>query len=202
MKTTFRIFCAGLLMVCAAGCGKNPLLKAVTSDYAPLSVGDSWTYASPDGSKRVQVSVPGMATVAGTACFREQVVDQAGNSSTQYVARNPDSLMAYDATLGTWYVDRRLPYVSGNRWNLPLAAGQLQDTRFVDGMENLGVPAGSFESCYKVRTLTVSQSAGVSSTATDLVWAAPDVGDIQMAHLDATGKVVVDYQLVQFHLVP
>ncbi len=185
------------LLLLAAGCGQNPLLKIASYDYAPFKVGSSWTYLAPDGSPGFERRLVASTVYAGKAASQMDTL-AGGLTTTAYVAHSGSAIQIYSATDG-WYTARKLPYVTGNRWDLP-GSGSFSFRVYVEGNEDVTTPAGEFKSCYRLRTeiADYNSGTGVTTTTGALAWAAPGVGDVKMASLDSAGTVTVDFVLSQY----
>jgi len=190
------LFTAGLAL---AGCGQNPLLRESTSDYLPLRVGSWWDYRAPGSGQTLRV------TVSGGSPARLNFMPGIGAASFQAFQRLPMALFLSAPGGGALALERKLPYVVGDNYSLAPRSGEAARSLVVDGVDNgLVVPAGSFDRCYKLRTIhTYYDSAlDLSTTASDLEWDAPDVGWIQSASLDDLGAATVTLQLSAYSIAP
>jgi hypothetical protein len=198
------------LMACliAGGCGKNPLLKALVSDYCPLKVGNSWNYLSLDGQKSRQVSVVGTGIYGGAAAFQLTNVDvnmgPGPGTYSYFVVRTSRSLVASDPASGVCIL-RQLPYLVGNRWDLPCPTGLNSISRimYVDFREQaVEVPAGTFRNCIRLRdTAVVVDAQGNTSDSTTYIWVAPDVGEIKTGSLNTTGVTTTILELTSYQVL-
>lgn len=188
-----------LLSLGLGACNANPLLKAAASDYAPIRIGSSWDYKSPDGAIAVSRKVIGAGPYQGKEAFTLSTSVNAGPASLSYVAFEDGALLQYSASLG-WILARRLPLANNNKWIVPSGSALVTSTMVVDGLEKVDVPVGSFEASFKVRTRTETYDpgTGVTSTAESLLWAAPGVGDVQFASLASDGTQTITLELVGY----
>jgi len=188
-----------------AGCGSNPLLQMAASNYLPLAAGNTWTYSSPNGLTTTVVTVGNPQLQQGHTAFAVSFVVNGGAPTTQYLYDNAGAVDTLDPTLG-WIIWRRLPYVTGSVWNVPVSALNVSQTMTVsDTVKAMRVPAGNFGACYKLVAETdtysgVSIGAGALTTTYAYTWAAPNVGDIQHDSVDASGNETIVDQLVSYHL--
>lgn len=190
-----------LLGLGLAACNANPLLKSAASDYAPMRVGSSWDYMSPDGTVTLSRKVIAAGPYQGKEAFTLSTSVNAGPASLSYVAFEDGALLQYSASLG-WILARRLPLVNNNKWVVPSGSALVTSTMVVDGLEKVDVPAGSFEASFKVRTRTETYNpgTGLTSTAESLLWAAPGIGDAQYASIAADGTRTITLQLVGYSI--
>ena len=183
-------FCAAALAL--AGCNANPLLKMAAADYAPLRAGSNWVYVDAAGGPAFSTTV---LSVSGQ---QMDVANYEGlpGTSTLLVTGASVELLGAQAQ-----IDRKLPYLTGNKWNLFAPPGSLS-TRSVDGYESLVTPAGSFERCFRLKTETqaYNSGSGLTTTTGSLIWAAPNVGDVQYADVDSAGNVAVTAKLASYSL--
>jgi hypothetical protein len=182
-------------------CGQNPLLRTVSADFAPIRLGSQWTYTSPSGGPVFNREVTGSGTVQGREAFT--VTEQLGAlpPSTDDWSLQAGTLEHYSPTLG-WTLLRRLPYVPGNKWVLATGNSLISAVQGVEALDSVDVPAGKFPSCYRLKTKisTYDPVGGVTTTAESLVWAAPNVGDIRYADVDANGTVSVTLELSSYRI--
>jgi hypothetical protein len=177
-----------------AGCNANPLLKMAAADYAPLRAGSNWVYVDSAGAAAFTTRV---LSVSGQYMDVANYEGLPGTSTLRVTGAMVEILGAQAQ------VDRKLPYVTGNKWNLFAVPGSTS-TRSVDGYETLLVPAGRFERCFRLKTETAAYNSGTGLTTTTggLIWAAPSVGDLQYASVDAAGNVAVTASLASYSLGP
>jgi hypothetical protein len=195
MRRLLPVFALLLL----AACGQNPLLKTAAADFAPFRVGSQWTYTAPSGAAGFSRQVTAAGPYQGRSAFT--LVDTGTISGTSYWSFEQGALEDYSA--GGWTLRRRLPYVSGNKWALPGALPNISRTQFVEGIESVTVPAGKFDACYKLRTkISTYDSATDLTTTVDeaIAWAAPNVGDVRYATVDALGAVTVVLELSSYNI--
>lgn len=195
-KTRALAFAAVVLL---GACNAHPLLQIAASDYAPIRLGSRWDYKKPDGSVSVARQVLGAGPWMGKQAFTLQTKVNALPATLDHVAVEHGMMTLWDSTLG-WTLWRQVPYVTGNKWDLATGNPNLTQIQFVDGTEKVAVPAGTFDSCFKLRTKTLTYSGGVTSTTQSYIWSAPGVGDVQYASEDVNGNVTVDLQLVGYSI--
>jgi hypothetical protein len=99
-------------------------------------------------------------------------------------------------------LDRKLPYVTGNRWELSMGSPGVTALRSVDGYEDLATPAGSFPRCFRLKTEINSydSGSGLTTTTGTFIWVAPNVGDAQYADISQDGTVTVTARLSSYSL--
>src|SRR5260221_101607 len=168
-------------------CGQNPLLKMTASDYQPIRLGSQWDYITPSGATFSRKAVASL-NYAGKDAFQIDTYFL-GITSTSYVAYDGASVQVYNASTG-WTISRKLPYVTGNRWDLPTTVPNQALKLYVDGNEDVVTPAGTYRRCFRLRqeTSTYSPGSGLTSTSTSAYfWSAPDVGDVQPASVGGSG---------------
>lgn len=187
------------LALLLASCNANPLLKTVASDYAPIRLGSSWDYQSPDGTVSVSRKVSAAGTWNGRDAFTLQQQVNAFPPTLDYLSIERGEISMWDAALG-WTLWRRVPYITGNKWELATGNPNITQFQFVDGTEKVVVPAGTFDPCFKLRTKTLTYSGGVTTTTQAFAWAAPGVGDVRYASEDANGVLTVDLELVGYRI--
>jgi hypothetical protein len=184
------------------GCGSSPLLKMAGADYSPWRLGSDWIYQNPAGAAAFERKVVGSGMSNGFNAFQVNTYDFGlGTTTTTQVYDAGSSIQIYSLVSG-WVVDRKLPYVVGNNWDMPSPGPNLSQKRFVDGVENVATPAGTFVRCFRLRDEIDSfdSSTGLTSTTGDYIWAAPDVGDVQYAGIDINGVVTVTARLSSYSL--
>jgi hypothetical protein len=192
-----RALALALAALSLAACGANPLLGTLASDYAPIRVGSQWSYRSPDGSTTLVRAVSAAGPYQGLQAF---TVDSSlnGAAPTQsHLAFRDGDLLQHSASLG-WILSRRLPLVTGNRWDVPSGSALISTVVIVDGIERVVVPAGNFAAAFRLRTRSevYDSGSGVTSTVESLAWAAPDVGDVRYATVASDGTVTTTLELV------
>ena len=191
------------------GCYTNPLLQSVTSDYAPSKSGSQWVYVVHGPL----VDIGMTRTLLDRGAYFGRQADHYGRTYTsllpaqdEYLASgSATALDQYSASQAKWIPYRRLPYVSGNRWPLDSTTPNVSFEMRVEGFENVRVPAGSFDNCYKLKVIsnTYDPATGVTSTAdSSLTWAAPSVGDVKGASVGLSGTVTVTLELTSYKLAP
>lgn len=182
-------------------CGQNPLLKSVSADFAPIRVGSEWSYADPAGSGTLTRKVTGAGTYQGREAFTVQSQVNALPATTDYWSFSNGALERYDPTLG-WILLRRLPYVFTNKWDLPTGDPLVTSVQSVESLETITTPVGKIAGCYRLRTKTSTYDAvnDVTNTAESLLWAAPNIGDVRYADVDASGNVTVTLTLTSYRI--
>lgn len=186
----------GLLLV---SCGANPLLKNAASDFAPVRQDANWVYVKPDGSSAFSATVVANSIYQGKDAFQLRIDIPSSASVLQWWARTGSTLERWDSSLG-WVVEDKLPYVLGNRWDLPSTVANRSFRRFVDGQEQVATPAGTFNGCFRVKTEQYDYNSGTGLTVTTgtFTWAAPDVGEVKGADINAAGDVTVTHLLSSY----
>ncbi len=203
------VISAAILTVTLSSCGwfdgdGNVLLR--TADYFPLGQGDTWTYDSEVTSEgdswqeTVTKTVSGTETIKGVeaAVLTEDDGDYSlytsdDNGVTLYAEHNvKDSgweRLEYDPPLnllpGEIYVgltkssSATLTYTTSDGLSL---TGTYSVELTVEGIEDVTVPAGTFEDCLRVRfTGERASSDGNSETFAFTTWLAKGVGDVKSA---------------------
>jgi hypothetical protein len=186
-----------LLPMLMVACNANPLLTAAASDYAPVAVGEAWTYAQPGTATPLVRTVSAQLAYHGREAFKVDTTS-AGGPSTAYWSFSGGDWYAWDPVLG-WILYRRLPYVTGNSWPIQTTDPvNIVATTYVEGPENVGLASAYYANCFKLRTETLTYSGGVTSTTEAISWAAPGVGDIKVEQVDSAGTVTVLGELSRF----
>lgn len=189
-----------LLAVLALGaCNANPLLTMAASDYAPIRLGSSWDLKSPDGSVSVSRKIVAAGAWNGRDAFTLQQQVNAGAPTLSYLSFDRGEYSLWDAALG-WVLWRRVPYITGNKWDLSTGDPNITQIQFVEAPEKVDVPAGTFMNCFKLRTKTLTYSAGITTTTQAYAWVAPGVGDVKYASEDSSGVLTVDLELVGYQI--
>jgi len=173
-----------------AACNANPLLHEASADYAPLAVGQSWTYSASGGQVLNRV-VGAAVAYQGRAAF---LVHESLNSAPlpdRYWSFDGGDWLEWNSSLGIWGLYRRLPYVTSNSWPIASGSPTVQINTIVDGTENLGLASGYYANCFKLRTVTQSYAGGVTTTTESDAWSAPGIGDVQYGQVNATGTASV-----------
>ncbi len=192
---------AGLALLALGACGQNPLLQSVSSDFAPIRVGSEWNYVDLNGAPAGSRKVTAAGTVQGREAFTVETQVPAAPLTTDYWCLNAGALESYDPTLG-WVLIRRLPYVFGNKWKLATGNALVTSTQSVEALETVTTPAGKFAACYRLKTKTETYDPinDVTATAETLLWAAPNIGDVRYANVDASGNITVTLQLSSYRI--
>lgn len=181
---------AWVLPLLLAACNANPLLTMASSDYAPVKVGQVWTYAQTGSS------TPTVRTVAAELVWQGRDAYQVDTSgpgapSTEYWNFQGGDWSRWDPSLG-WLLYRRLPYVTGNSWSTPTSDPvNIVTLTTVEGPENVALSNAYYANCFKLRSETTTFSGGLSSTVQTLSWIAPGIGDVKVAQIDNTGVETV-----------
>lgn len=200
MKRALPLF-AIIALLALAACGQNPLLKSVSADFAPIRVGSEWNYVDPAGSGTMSRKVIGAGTYQGREAFT--VVTQVNSlpPTTDYWSFSNGVLEEYDATLG-WILLRRLPYVFTNKWNLETGNPLVTSVQTVESLETITTPVGKLAGTYRLKTKTSTYDAvnDVTNTVESLLWAAPNIGDVRYADVDASGNVTVTLTLSSYRI--
>jgi hypothetical protein len=154
---------AALCALLLAGCGSNPLLQMAGSNYAPLKVGDTWTYQAPapNGGYQDVVSIVGPVTTQGGRQAYSVLVTSSTNgtaspASKYYMNLQSGSLDVLDSvadTAASWALDRRLPYEPGDSWPAPV---------FLPAVNPVAWTSGATTDAWSLQ----AQAPGVSQTAT------------------------------------
>lgn len=187
----------GFLVLSLSACGANPLLSTLASDYAPIRVGSHWSYRSPDGSTTLQRTVSAAGPYQGLEAFTVDSSFNGAAATQSYLAFRDGDLLQHSVSLG-WILSRRLPLVTGNRWDVPSGSALISTVVIVDGIERVVVPAGEFNAAFKLRTRSeiYDSGSGLTTTVESLAWAAPDVGDVRYATLALDGTITTTLELV------
>jgi hypothetical protein len=182
-------------------CGQNPLLRTASADFSPIRVGSQWSYTVPKSGTAVSRLVSAAGPVQGRDAYTIVNSVTGQPPSTSYWSLQSGALDIYSPTLG-WTLQRRLPYVTGNKWDLATGSALVSTVQSVDGIENIATPAGHFSACYRLRTdtSTFDPVADVTTTSETLLWAAPDVGDVRYASVDVSGNVTVTLELSSYRI--
>jgi hypothetical protein len=186
-----------LLPLALWGCGQNPLMKAMASDYMPLGPGFHWEYAAAAGGQTIVRHVVQQAPHLGRQAYQMQETwsGVTNTVSLSWLERTSVALN-YAHPLGAWTLYYQLPFLIGNRWEQLPQSGELQRTVIVDDTGDVTVPAGRWARCYKIRTLVLSPGpAGTTLTTQTLAWAAPDIGIVKLADMNAAGEEANIYNL-------
>ncbi|MCH7761083.1 hypothetical protein IIA15_06745 [candidate division TA06 bacterium] len=160
---------ATLLFIILSGCGKNPMVFRMVSNYVPIeTIGNRWVYLQGDGTTKI-VEVTGTAVVGGRSCF---VVEDNSNVEDEFWWKGPEGVDRYVVETRfvnnqefeiekRWRPHLELPLVLGNQWvnnfeNETIVFGdticrEVMLEGVVDSIVTVTVPAGTFEECYKVR---------------------------------------------------
>jgi hypothetical protein len=181
---------AALLLPLLLACNANPLLTDASANYAPMGVGAVWTFSLPGGGGPYVSSVSSKALFQGRDSYQVDSTLGGAPAGTEHWSFIGGDWYAWDATLG-WVLYRRLPYVTGNSWYSPTTVTTDTVITYVEGPEKVVVPAGYFGSCFKLRRETFSYVGGVTTTAQELRWVAPGIGDVKVSQLDALGAETV-----------
>ena len=197
------LLCIAILGALALGaCGQNPLLKSVSADFAPIRVGSEWSYVDPAGSGTMTRKVVGAGIYQGRDAFT--VVAQVNSlpATTDYWSFSNGVLERYDASLGGWTLLRRLPYVFTNKWVLETGNPLVTSVQSVETLETITTPVGKIAGCYRLKTKTSTYDAvnDVTSTVESLLWAAPNIGDVRYADVDASGNITVTLTLSSYRI--
>ena len=181
-------------------CGQNPLLRSVSADFAPIRVGSQWSYRTASGGSFTRL-VASAGPAQGRQAFTVLESTDGNPPVTQLWSFQSGELDQYDAVNG-WLLLRKLPYVTGNKWPLFSTDPLVTYLEEVEGFDTITVPAGKFDACYRVKTTisTYDPLADVTSTTQSLVWAAPNIGDVQTASVDVSGTQTVNLQLSSFRI--
>jgi hypothetical protein len=179
-----------LILPLLAACNANPLLTAAASDYAPVKVGQVWTYAQPGSPTPYVRTVSAQVAWNGRSAY--QVDDTGGGApTTEYWSFQGGDWYQWDPTLG-WLIYRRLPYVTGNSWNTPTTDPvNIVTITYVDGLENVGLANAYYGNCFKLRRETSTYSGGVTTTTDTISWVAAGIGDVKVASIDNLGTLTV-----------
>jgi hypothetical protein len=187
-----RVRRAGWIGLCLAlaACNANPLLHEASADYAPLAVGDTWTYRGSGGQVLIR-AVAATLSYQGRAAYKVQETLNAVPQADRYWSFNGGDWLQWDSSLSAWELYRRLPYVTGNTWPIASSDPTLTVDTIVDSVENLSLASGYYANCFKLRTVTQAYSGGVTTTTESDAWAAPGIGDVQYGQVDASGTASV-----------
>ena len=199
----YGVFAAMTILSLGLGsCGQNPLLRSASADFAPVKVGSQWSYSSPSGSLTVSHEVTASGPAQGRDAYTVATRINSAAATTDLWSLSSGALEEYDASAGVWTLQRRLPYVTGNKWNLPTSNGLVTSVQQVEGFDNLTTPAGKFDACYRLKTKTSTYDPvnDVTNTAESLLWAAPNIGDVRYATVDAAGVVTVTLELSSYRI--
>jgi hypothetical protein len=177
------ILCAALAP--AAPVPKQPAKGPVY--YYPTKPGAKWVYDSPGGEQNLVVSK--VDDRKGTKVVTTEVVTGKKRELFEVVEVSAAGLVETDCPAGKHsppLVLLKLPFKAGDSWayDSPGAGGlaAIKGTRTVVGVEQIKVPAGTFEAV-KVNTEYTLNAGARHVVAT---WYAPNVGLVRIA--DGDGK--------------
>jgi hypothetical protein len=207
--------CLRILIIAVTGlamssCDSNPLLQIAAANYSPWQVGSNWIYQNAAGARAYNRKVQASGTYMGlnalevkTSYLLPGIAPTVPGLSvgTMALADGGSTIQIYSPSFG-WVIDRKLPYVLGNNWSMPSSITTTTEIRIVDGMENVETPAGIFVRVFRLRDQITSYDAAsdVTTTTGDFIWAAPNVGDIQFANIDANGVSTITARLSSYSL--
>jgi hypothetical protein len=177
-------------LVCLAACNANPLLHEASANYAPLAVGQSWTYQTSGGQIFSRVIASSLAYQGRTAFLVQESLNGVPQPN-RYWSFDGGDWLEWNAGLSQWELFRRLPYVTGNSWPIASGSATVTISTSVDSTENLGLGSGYYANCFKLRTVSQSYSGGVTTTTESDAWSAPGIGDVQYGQVDASGTASV-----------
>lgn len=195
-----RLILPWTLLIVLGCAGRNPLYHRITSDYFPLNEGNQWVYDQESGGQQT-IRIDQRTVWSGREAF---LVDEDGTQ--EYWFKDGATFQEYfrgqvlingDAvTVGeVWETHLKLPLLLGNAWQTSYesstsAWGEVlhlnrvrRDT--VLAVETIGVPAGTFQDCYKLREetqLSISSpllAEPVVETSETFEWFAPGVGMVK-----------------------
>ena len=196
-----RLAAVMVTLLLVQGCGgPQPLLSLVEKDYQPVRTGSWWTYSPVGPGTAFTRTVTSAVNSQGRNAYTVTLGAAAPMPAARFsglISPDGDGLFVWDATPGTWRLERQLPYVVGSKWQLELSPGETSKEIEVNAMENVHTPAGVFTQCYRL----VETTMAVSETAR-IIWAAPDVGDVQYGYLSGNADVVVEHRLSSYFLAP
>lgn len=188
-----RLAALAFALAWMAGCGANPLLKMAAAEYAPFAAGSTWNYERSWGAPVFSTKVLSVSKVGGISVYN--ISNYAGIPGTSAVIVSAGNIMANGV------LQRKLPYVIGNRWDLP-PTPTTTFHRTVDGYDNIDTKAGVFVRCFRLKTEINSYNSvlNVTTTTGTFIWAAPNVGDVQYADIDSSGAVSITARLSSYSL--
>ncbi len=184
---------ASLLLV---ACGQVPLLKFASQDYAPIKLGSSWAFVDPLGAQIFSDQIVARSVFFGQDAYQRDRYDFGlGVTSTSYLKYSGNRIEQYSSSQAAWIISRMLPYVRENRWSVPTGLTWSAVTVWVGENENLDLPYGRVNDCYRLKVDNIIFAGAISSTTSSLIWVAPGIGDVQFGYLDASNTVQVTAQL-------
>ena len=204
-----RLGCAFVALALLAACGSNPLLQMAGSNYAPLKVGDSWTYQAPAGGVKDVVSVTAYGVQQGREAYTVSIQTGAAAAAQYYVSLQAGALSVYDpqqAPQGGWFLARRLPYEPGDSWPAPIfepaisgwsspadpwvlyAPGSVDQTTATVSTTISAITVPPANSRPATRSNLVTLTATGATVDGTVAYAAPNVGDVEYATTDANGN--------------
>lgn len=168
------------------------------ADYFPLGLGDTWTYEEEFGGSYTR-TVSGTETINGTVAqkFEETVTgsymlfNNNANGLILYKEYRTDNgdweMETYDPPLtyspATFSIGDSHPYNStiyySDSGDITMT-GTISGTSFVEGVENVIVPAGTFEDCLRIKlTENYTYPDGFSITYEFTLWFAKGIGIVK-----------------------
>ncbi|NNF99911.1 MAG: hypothetical protein HKM93_11075 [Desulfobacteraceae bacterium] len=179
-------------------------------DYSPFNIGDNYTYRkSPSPSPVHTKTITGTEMVHGVEAVKvedgsgdyelwsntdgiriHKIVENGGADITLF--DTPVTMIPAQVTVGETYTfDANFTYEENG---VPANSGTYSGEVYIEGFEDITVPAGEFQDCLKVVTeqTWVFNSPSLSINFTSTLWIAYDVGDVFEEIESNLGTVTTD----------
>ncbi len=177
MKKLLVLVPLALLIIGCGGGEKN---------YYPLSEGNTWNYRTISTMTIGDSTIVDTGSVTTTITVKtklndgtdvyEQITNSEGYADTSYVQETDNYILGYDDKADVSPdTTVTLPVEEGNTWTV-FSDSEYTETGKVMGKENVTVPAGSFDDCWKIAYITEFDS----EVETSYVYLAPDVGLVKV----------------------
>lgn len=190
--------------------GPTSTPTAAAADYCPLTAGSTWKYD--------QYSIGGGIGWAGDSCWSrvlgpvtapdstacvgvinvhaDTILHPPCDSSVSYCLKTDSSLAFYNPTTQQWLRSLSLPLSIGSRWAVYADTFGNYDSMVVEACEVVTVPAGVFQSCYRLREF----QGPAAGNPVCFHWYAPNIGPV-MDSIAANGSAAL-MKLRSFHISP
>ncbi len=209
--------CFILLLSIAIICGSASHGQA--QNYYPDDLGNTWTLRSTDGIDERVVTIEGPETI-GTESVKVisdgtyPVSDPASNSPNKFFIKStPNRVLLFRATARVQGLDATIDYSPpatflpipiglGSEWTVigtakllgGLLTSEVTNVAKVIAIENVTVPAGTFQNCLKIEQ-RLSSPLPLSFSQQITMWLAPDFGLVKSINNSGVTFELIDHNI-------